>query len=160
MTMSDEAAALIREHGRGEFRVGAAAWFAMVQELYTSQPLLVRESSIPTIATFYGMPICPDPDLPAGVIELRNSMGETLGRIENVGYNVGPPPDAQHEPRRVRKVVIVYEGDEQTITHTRYVPDDEPPATGPTVRLAKKCRKCHDTLPVGATFCIECGEKT
>jgi hypothetical protein len=33
------------------------------------------------------------------------------------------------------------------------------PATGPTTRLPTVCRVCGDTLPPGAMFCIECGER-
>ena len=70
------------------------------------------------------------------------------------------PIQAQQTPRRVRKVVIVYEGDEQTITHTRYEPEEETrPVTGPTTRLAKHCRACGDELPAGAIYCISCRTK-
>jgi hypothetical protein len=33
------------------------------------------------------------------------------------------------------------------------------PSTGPTTRLERRCGRCNDPLPPGATFCIECGEK-
>lgn len=35
-----------------------------------------------------------------------------------------------------------------------------PAATGPTTRLQSYCSVCRDELPLGAKFCITCGEPT
>lgn len=155
-TIHDHATSLIAEHGAGEWRVDCDTWVGMLQEMYRSQPILEREPTLPALATFYGMTIRMDDTLPAGTIELRNAQNEILGRIENVGSRPSTiPPMAQQEPRRVVEYdEFVYEGEAQ-----RIIVRKPRPATGPTTRLPIKCRRCHDTLPMGATYCIECGEK-
>lgn len=134
-----ELQALWNGQQHGEWGIDFHAWHRL------NDPY-IRPAGIP--ATLYGLPVRVDETLPPGTIELRNSQGETLGRMTGLAYEntnkqtPRPPIEAQQPPRRIAAL------------------RDKPPPvfTGPTTRLVGTCRACGDTLPDGAKFCISCGE--
>lgn len=74
--------------------------------------------------------------------------------------DVLPPSQQLQQPPRT--LVAIYEGDAKRIEvySDGSMVDVTPASTGPTTRLVGKCPACGDTLPIGAKFCISCGELT